>query len=154
MRRKRQRRLMLLILVPVFVLLGFLTNIFFHVFSAGYQTEKLVNTFYTLEQDGDFSDSWELLHPYMKDKWKKGAFIQDRAHVFINHFGAETFQFTVIEGDRIDEWSMSQNLPPVDTAYQFTVTQTYEGKYGKFSFIQEVYVAEDNGEWRILWDYN
>ena len=49
---------------------------------------------------------------------------------------------------------MNEGVGQIDVAYKFTVMQTYKGKYGKFSFLQEVYVAKDEESWRILWDYN
>jgi len=78
----------------------------------------------------------------------------DRYHVFIGHFGTETFQFTIKESDKIKGWRMEEGLKPFDVTYKFTVMQTYKGKYGKFSFLQEVYVATDKEDWKILWDYN
>jgi len=67
---------------------------------------------------------------------------------------------------------------PFDSVYEVTVTQVFRGKYGKFTLIQDVYVAqalprvvvedEDGAEaedrenagndndtgWMIMWDYN
>ena len=49
---------------------------------------------------------------------------------------------------------MAKELQPFDEAYKFKVIPTYKGKYGKFSFLQKVYVIKDEDEWKILWDYN
>ncbi|KIL43039.1 hypothetical protein [Jeotgalibacillus campisalis] len=152
-RRHHQNRILLLAVGAFFILLLFFT-LLFRIFSDDYQAIHAVEDFYEHEQKGDFTDSWELLHSFMKDRWTKGSFIQDRAHVFINHFGADTFQFTIEEVEEIEEWRMAKDLPPVVKAHKFIVIQTYKGKYGKFNFMQEVYVAEEHGEWRILWDYN
>ncbi|MGD7043275.1 hypothetical protein [Jeotgalibacillus proteolyticus] len=152
-RRQAKHKFLLLMIGAVLLFILFFSFVF-RFFSDEYQSKAVVEEFYEHEQKGDFTDSWELLHSFMKDRWNKGTFIQDRAHVFINHFGADTFQFTIEEADEIEDWKMAKDLPPVVKAHKFIVFQTYKGKYGKFSFIQEVYVAEEHGEWRILWDYN
>lgn len=154
--RKRQRnKFLLFVIISICSLLVLISSINY-LFSPSYKSKKVVEAFYTHEQSGDFSDSWELLHPFMKDRWTKTQFMTDRLHVFVGHFGTETFQFSIEEGDKIKGWKMDEELQPFDVAYKFTVIQTYKGKYGKFSFLQEVYVAKDEGEseWRILWDYN
>jgi hypothetical protein len=119
------------------------------------KAKGVVEEFYFHEADGDFSDSWELLHPFMKEKFSKTAYVQDRTHVFIGHFGAETFTYNVGEGKKLEGWSMEKGRSPFGTAYKYHVAQHYKGKYGKFSFQQDVYVTQDEeGKWHILWDYN
>jgi hypothetical protein len=49
--------------------------------------------FYEYEQLEDYSRSWELFHSSMKERFPKGDYIQDCVHVFIGHFGADTFEF-------------------------------------------------------------
>ena len=154
MMRKRQRNNLLLFVIIAICALLVLIGSVNHLFSPSYKSKKVVEAFYTHEQGGDFADSWELLHPLMKERWSKTQFMTDRLHVFIGHFGTETFQFTIDEGNEIKDWKMAEDVEPVEVAYKFTVIQTYKGKYGKFSFLQEVYVAKDEEEWRILWDYN
>ena len=106
------------------------------------------------EQEGNFAESWELLHPLMKEKWSKTSFMTDRFHVFVGHFGTDTFDFSIGEAQLLENWKMNEEAPPLAEVYKITVIQTYKGKYGKFSFLQEVYVALDEEEWKILWDYN
>lgn len=65
------------------------------ILSPSKKAESLVNDFYSFEQDGKYSDSWDLFHPFMKEKFPKLAFIQDRAHVFNGHFGSETFSHSI-----------------------------------------------------------
>ncbi|MYL20924.1 hypothetical protein GLW04_13555 [Halobacillus litoralis] len=120
----------------------------------GYQAEKAVETFYSCEQKGQYADSWVLLHSRMKEKFGKGHYIQDRAHVFMNHFGVETFTFTTGKVAQIDSWSMEKGTDPFKNVYVVPVVQTFKGKYGLFRLHQEVYVTEEKGEWKILWDYN
>jgi predicted small secreted protein len=124
------------------------------IFSAKEQANSVVEEFYTHEQEGDFTKSWELFHPFMKEKWDKPAYINDRAHVFMGHFGAETFDFTIEYVDQFKEWKMSKDHKPIKGAYKFHVLQTYKGKYGKFNFEQDVFVVENKNKWQILWDYN
>ena len=123
-------------------------------YSADRHAKSVVTDFYAYEADGNFADSWALLHPFMKERFSKTAYIQDRAHVFIGHFGAETFTYTIGEAEEIEGWKMEKDRPPFGTAYKYQVTQNYQGKYGKFSFQQEVYVVETKENWQILWDYN
>lgn len=154
MRRKKKNFklsfVVILSICSILVLLGFIH----YLFSPSYQTKKVVESFYTYEQDGHFADSWELLHPYMKGRWSKSQFMTDRYHVFVGHFGTDTFQFTVGKGSEIKDWKMAEDVEPFEVVYKFKVVQTYKGKYGKFSFLQEVYVNQDEEEWKILWDYN
>ena len=154
MRRKRQRNNTLTFCYHIHLCFTCVDKLFNYLFSPSYKAKKVVEAFYTHEQSGDFADSWELLHPLMKERWSKTQFMTDRLHVFVGHFGTETFQFTIEEGNEIKDWKMTEEAEPFDIAYKFNVIQTYKGKYGKFSFLQEVYVAKDEEEWRILWDYN
>lgn len=153
MGRRQGNKLLLFVILSICSLVMLVSSITY-LFSAGYQSKKVVEAFYTYEQSGDFDDSWELLHPFMKKRWSKAQFMSDRFHVFIGHFGTETFQFKIEKDNKINNWKMAKELQPFEEAYKFTVTQTYKGKYGKFSFLQEVYVAKDEDEWKILWDYN
>jgi len=154
MMRKRQiNKRLLLVIISICILLVLIGSIN-HLFSPSYQSKKVVEAFYTYEQGGNYANSWALLHPMMKDRWSKTQFMTDRLHVFNGHFGAETFQFTIKENNKINGWKMAEEAQQFDVAYKYTVIQTYRGKYGKFSFLQEVYVAKDESKWRVLWDYN
>jgi hypothetical protein len=118
------------------------------------QAENVVNRFYSYEQKGEFSSSWSLFHSAMKDKFGKGHYIQDRAHVFMNHLGVDTFSFKLNEAKKIKDWKMSKEGPPFKTGYQFTVIQTFKGKYGNFDIVQKVFAVKEKGEWKVMWDYN
>ncbi|SEH40313.1 hypothetical protein SAMN05192559_101157 [Halobacillus karajensis] len=119
-----------------------------------HRAENVVERFYLHEQQGEFSDSWELLHSQMKEKFTKGHYIQDRAHVFMNHFGVDTFEFSIGNVSKLDQWTMEKGAKSLEGVYHTKVVQTYKGKYGHFQLHQDVYVTEEKGEWRILWDYN
>ncbi|MFC7062438.1 hypothetical protein [Halobacillus seohaensis] len=150
----QRKKLLIFVIITVFSLSVWLISYISYLLSPGHQSYNVVEEFYTHEQAGDFADSWELLHPLMKERWSKGVYLQDRPHVFINHFGANTFTFTIEKDGKVNDWRMEKESSAFDVTYKFNVTQSYNGKYGKFGFFQEVYVAKDKGEWRILWDYN
>lgn len=151
----RRRRKLPLVPIGIALVLFFIIFLFSSfLFSSSQQAERVVDQFYGYEQDGNYSDSWELLHPEMKKKFKKGPYIQDRAHVFNGHFGADTFSYTIEEEDKEENWRMSADSTAHEVAYKFVVTQKYNGKYGSFSFLQDVYVVEHKGDWLIVWDYN
>ncbi|MFB5662684.1 hypothetical protein [Alteribacillus sp. HJP-4] len=143
----------LLVIVAVFGVFVWLVCQVGYWFSPGYRSHQVVEEFYTHEQDSHYSESWELLHPLMKERWGKGTWMQDRAHVFNNHFGAETFDFTIEKVDKVKGWRMEQESRRFEVAYQFHVEQTYSGKYGTFAFLQEVYVVKGKKDWKVLWDY-
>ena len=94
-----------------------------------------------------------MFHPLMQKRFTKGHYIQDRAHVFLNHFGVETFDFTLGDAEKITNWKMTKDDEPLKLVYKVPVTIIYKGKYGNFSIKQDVFVAEEEGEWKILWDY-
>jgi hypothetical protein len=144
------KQFILLALIMVMVVTG-VTSFKFYSSS---QARSIVEKFYSYEQAGNFSDSWELFHPFMKKKFPKASCIQDRAHVFIGHFGAETFKYEVGNATKVENWRAAKDQPLFKRAYQFDVTQFYQGKYGKFSFKQEVYVVKHKEEWTIIWNYN
>ncbi|WP_235846915.1 hypothetical protein [Neobacillus soli] len=122
-------------------------------FSPGNEAKEVVDEFYGYEAGGDFSKSWGLFHSSMKEKFNKGNYIQDRAHVFMNHFGVESFTYTIDKPENLETWKMSKTGPALKDVYKVLVTQTFKGKYGNFDLKQEVFVAEEKGEWRIIWDY-
>ena len=122
--------------------------------SPAQQAKNAVQQFYSFEQQGEFASSWMLFHPSMKEIFKKGPYIQDRAHVFMNHFGVETFTYTLSKPEKIKNWRMSSETEALHFVYKITVIQTYQSKYGKFHIHQDVYATKENNQWYILWDYN
>ncbi|QKY70023.1 hypothetical protein [Lentibacillus sp. CBA3610] len=117
------------------------------------QAVEAVETFYTYEQNADFSDSWEMFHPYMKEKFDKLHYLTDRPHVFMNHFDVTTFDFSLGETVEIKEWKPSKDAEAIDVVYKVMVEMHYKGKYGNFTLIQPVFATELEGEWKVLWDY-
>ena len=47
--------------------------------------------------------------------------MRDRIHVFIGHFGTETFDFSIAQNNKIKGWSMAEEAQPFDFAYKFNV---------------------------------
>ncbi|MEH7013344.1 hypothetical protein V7087_21460 [Neobacillus niacini] len=145
-------------LVMGFVLLVCIVTVFMLVrgfwFSPDKEVVAVVEEFYQYEQEGEFASSWKLFHSTMKEKFSKGHYIQDRAHVFMNHFGVETFDFTMNEPEKIDQWKMAKTGPAMKNVYKILVTQTYKGKYGNFDLEQEIFAVKEKDEWKIVWDYN
>lgn len=115
---------------------------------------EAVDMFYAYEQDGAFSDSWAMFHPLMQEKFDKGHYLQDRAHVFMNHFGVTTFTYSLDEAVEVKNWKIEEGAEPIDLVYKVTVTQEYKGKYGRFRIVQDVYATMVEEEWKVLWDYN
>ncbi|WP_174614528.1 hypothetical protein [Virgibacillus ihumii] len=141
-------------LVLAVILLGIGVTIYF---IADKSPEEIavetVDMFYAFEQTGDFSDSWEMFHPLMKEKFAKGHYLQDRAHVFMNHFGVTTFSYSIGEATKIENWKMEDEAAPIDVVYKVTVSQVFKGKYGNFTLVQDVYAVQADGEWKVMWDY-
>lgn len=152
MRRKSDRLTGLIVGILVIAVVSLLLKWAF--FSSGGKAEDVVDEFYQYEAKGDFSKSWALFHSSMKEKFSKGNYIQDRAHVFMNHFGVETFTYTLGKPEKLGKWKMSKTGPDMLDVYKVPVTQTYKGKYGNFDLQQEVFVVKEKDEWRIIWDYN
>ncbi|KKB44104.1 hypothetical protein [Bacillus thermotolerans] len=122
--------------------------------SPGEEAWATVNEFYQYEQEGNFSESWELFHPFMKEKFDKGHYLQDRAHVFMNHFGVETFEYSLDDPVELEIWKPAEDGPEFKIVYRVTVVQQYKGKYGNFSIEQDVFVVEEKDEWLVMWNYN
>jgi hypothetical protein len=141
----------LVLLVSIVIVLMLIRSVWS---SPDKQAVAVVKEFYQYEQEGEFSSSWNLFHSTMKERFSKGFYIQDRSHVFMNHFGVETFDFTMSEPEKIEQWKMSKTGPTMKDVYKILVTQTYKGKYGNFDMQQEVFAVQEKNEWKIIWDYN
>lgn len=153
MNRNRQRRIFIVLFFVLIVLLlsGFVY--FFILQTPSNQAEKAVEKFYEYEQEGAFSESWEMFHPYMKERFDKGDYLQDRPHVFFHHFGVNTFTFTLEKAELVRNWQIEEEVEPIDEVYKVTVVQYYQGLYGNFEIVQDVYATSLDGKWTILWDY-
>ncbi|MCA1032047.1 hypothetical protein LCL95_13510 [Bacillus timonensis] len=117
------------------------------------EAKRLVHTFYTFEQKADFGSSWELFHPLMKERFAKRDYIQQRNHVFMSHFGVDSFDYTVGEAKSVKSWKMAKDAPMLNGVYQVPITQTFKSTYGTFTLHQSIFVTKEDGKWRILWSY-
>ncbi|WP_025948747.1 hypothetical protein [Geobacillus thermocatenulatus] len=117
------------------------------------EAKEIVDTFYRYEQAGDFGSSWELFHPLMKKKFPKDVYIQRRAHVFMQDFGVETFDYRIDEVENLSSWSMSDKEKPLHDVYRVRVIQTFHSVFGVFEIHQDVFVATEKGEKSILFPY-
>lgn len=151
---RRNRGGFLPLLFILLLLVGSYFLIRYGLFSPSRQAVHVVEEFYEYEQTGDYSNSWELLHSTMKEKFPKSSYMQDRVHVFMGHFGADTFDFKIQDKRKISNWKMTKESKALNPVYEVKVTQSYRGKYGTFEFVQYVYIAEEKGDWVILWDFN
>jgi hypothetical protein len=142
----------MVLLIGLGIALLFIGNLYLS--SPKHQARKVASSFYTYEQRGDYASSWSLFHSSMKDKFQQGPYIQDRDHVFMEHFGVETFSFKLSKATKVENWKFTNGAPSLDLVYKMTVTQTFESKYGNFAIYQNVFAVQENGLWKIIWDYN
>ncbi len=143
------------LLIPLIILATLATGIsyFIVLVSPENQAEGAAEEFYAYEQSGAFAESWEMLHPLMKEKFPKGTYIQDRSDVIMNYFGVLHFTYSFEDVEEIKNWLPAVDKEPIPTVYRITVSQHFNGKYGNSTLIQDVYMTEVEGEWKLLWDY-
>ncbi|MDQ0722175.1 hypothetical protein ABGV43_27550 [Paenibacillus amylolyticus] len=117
------------------------------------EAAAVAEEFYKYEQTGDFGSSWELFHPLMKERFPKSAYVQNRAHIFMQHFGVETFELEMEKPEREFDVTVIDGVKPFSEAYRIRVTQKYSGTFGQFDIVQTCYLVEDGDEWTLLWYY-
>jgi hypothetical protein len=158
MRRRRKRGmgggLSGMILAWVFVLGLILVGYLYIPTPSQWQAERVVSKFYHLEQQGDFGGSWELFHSQMKKKFDKQTYIQKRAHVLMQDFGTQTFDFEIGRVHTEKDWKMASDAAQLTDVYWFPVYMTFHSTFGYFTLEQNVYVTKEKDEWRILWSYS
>lgn len=116
--------------------------------------EKVVKQFYKYEQEQEFWNSYELFHPQMKERFSRSRYIDQRAHIFVDHFDVDTYDLEVGNSKKIKEWQMSEDHEPLTNVYEIPVTKTYRSQFGEFSILQSVYAVKESGEWYVMWNYN
>ncbi|QGH36962.1 hypothetical protein GI584_07860 [Gracilibacillus salitolerans] len=151
--RKNRQIIILLGLIFSLALVALVVFSIMHFFSTEREVEKVAVQFYEYEQNGDFSNSWEMFHSSMKNRFDKSDYIQDRAHVFLEHFGVKTFDFTLSDPVKIENYKLNTNLANTQTVYRIVVTYIYQSKYGYLEIDQPIILTEEDREWRILWEY-
>lgn len=120
---------------------------------AATEAATVVEEFYKYEQTGDFGSSWELFHPLMKERFPKSAYVQNRAHIFMQHFGVQTFELEIEPPEREFDVQIIKGVKPFPEAYKTKVTQTYSGTFGEFDIVQTCYLVQENEQWELLWYY-
>jgi hypothetical protein len=130
--------------------------LFISVFGGGGEQspERVIEEFYEYEQKGDFGNSWELFHSEMKKKFGKSSYIQTKNHVFLGHMGVDTFEVDVGEIETMKKFSFSKDGPTFKDVRSAKVDLLFESQFGEMTISQVCYVAQENGEWKILWSYN
>lgn len=90
----------------------------------------------------------------MKERFSKSKYIDQRSHIFVDHFGVDTYELDVGKSNKIKGWRMSEDHEPLTNVYEVPVTKTYQSQFGEFSIKQKVYAVEGNGEWYMMWNYS
>jgi hypothetical protein len=154
-RRKGKRSLISVQLIIVFMIILSIVLFYYNFLwsTDGYQAKESVVEFYQLEQNGNFGSAWELLHSSMHEKFTKEAYIQKRAQVFMQQLGASTFEFEVSKSKNVGTWGMSATSPALSDVQRVHVTQHMLTVFGELELNQDIFVAEENNGWRLLWSY-
>ncbi|WP_156477327.1 hypothetical protein [Rossellomorea vietnamensis] len=116
--------------------------------------EQVIEDFYDFEKEGDFGSSWELFHSEMKKKFSKSTYIQTKNHVFMEHMDVDSFEVEVEEISDQKEFKFSKDGPTFKNVKKGDVLMTYDSQFGKLTINQTCYAVEEEGEWKIIWDYN
>lgn len=156
-RRNRPVKRMLLMLAAAALSLWLGSKVLQALGGAGHseEAEHIVDEFYKLEQEGDFGSSWELFHSSMKERYPKDKYIQTRAHILMQDFQSQTYEYTLGSSEKINDFQLKENGQEQESAlpnvYAIQVNQHFETLYGPIELVQICYVAEENGEWSLLW---
>ncbi|WP_191560027.1 hypothetical protein [Metabacillus idriensis] len=137
----------LLIISAILLLMGL-----FNLFTPS-SPKKAVQSFYTSEQAGNFGGAWELFHPLMKERFEKNAYVTERSHIYMSHYGVTTFSFEILKEKKVRRWRMAKGAPVFNEARLIKVRQTFKSKFGNFEVMQDVYVVKEKGDWKIVWEY-
>jgi hypothetical protein len=116
--------------------------------------EQVIKEFYKYEQKGDFGNSWELFHSQMKKKFDKSSYIQTKNHVFLGHMGVDTFKVKIGETKKMKNFTFSKEGPKFKDVRSTEVDLLFDSQFGVLTISQVCYVAQEKGEWKILWSYD
>jgi len=149
--RKRNSKIPF-VLVGIFILIGLIFTTLF--LRGNAETPMmLVERFYSFEQQGDFGSSWDLFHEEMKGKFSKNAYVTERSHIYMSHFGVTTYSFEIVAEENVKEWSMSKGGPTFTDVTKVTVELLFHSKFGVFMITQDVFVVEEGGKLKLLWEF-
>jgi hypothetical protein len=153
MRRRNSSKLPILIVVVAVIL--FVIFIIRVLSGVGEQDPKdIVEAFYHYEQEGDFGSAWEHFHPVMQERFSKNAYVTERSHIYMSHYGVETFSFELRDEEEVQNWKMAKDAEKFSNAYRVEVEQTFKSKFGTFNVIQDIYVVKDEEEWKVVWEFD
>jgi hypothetical protein len=116
--------------------------------------EQVIKEFYEYESNGDFGNSWALFHSQMKKKFGKSSYIKTKNHVFMGHMGVDTFEVDVGKIEKIKKFSFSSDGPIFKNVRSAKVDMYFKSQFGVMTISQLCYVAQEKGEWKILWNYD
>jgi hypothetical protein len=152
MRRRKNPVLLLLIGIVGAVLIILFVSVLGN--GGGESPEQVIEEFYEYEQNGDFGNSWEMFHSEMKKKFGKSSYIQTKNHVFLGHMGVDTFEVKVGEIEKIKKFPFSKDGPTFKDVRSAKVDLLFDSQFGVLTISQVCYVAQEKGEWKILWNYD
>ncbi|MGG3571950.1 hypothetical protein ABES25_18955 [Bacillus gobiensis] len=151
MRRRKVTAAKMIFFFAAVAILCVLAAWFVHSISKSEQ-EQVIDKFYKSEQEGDFGSSWNLFHSSMKDRFSKNAYVTERSHIYMGHFGVQTFDYEIGNMKKIDDWQ-NPGTSQKETVYQTEVKLLFKSKFGTFSILQKVYVVKEKEKWVVLWEY-
>ncbi|WP_053216178.1 hypothetical protein [Guptibacillus hwajinpoensis] len=112
-----------------------------------------VKEFYLYEQSGDFKKSWQLFHTEMKNRFSDEQYSQLRSQLITQDIGSTSFTYKVGKVKTKKNWRSGVNGVIMKKVYVMKVTQNFHNQFGNFSLVQEVFVAKEDGEYKVVWDY-
>lgn len=120
---------------------------------AGQETPAaLVESFLALEQRGDYGSAWEKLHPEIRQRWPKEAYIQQRAKMFMDVLGAQPFVYETGEAQTLADWASPLSGTTYADVVLVPTKLTFTSSFGTMSLLQNYYVVRNDGQLHILWD--
>jgi hypothetical protein len=152
MRRRKNPVPLLLIGIVLAVLIILFVSVLGN--GGGESPEQVIEEFYEYEQNGDFGNSWKMFHSEMKKKFGKSSYIQTKNHVFLGHMGVDTFEVKVGEIEKITKFPFSKDGPTFKDVRSAKVDLLFDSQFGVLTISQICYVAQEKGEWKILWNYD
>ena len=76
----------------------------------------------------------------MKKKFPNQAdYVQNRAHVFLQHMEVTTFTYEVGKASKKKNWQMNDGSQKFKEVYEVPVTLTFESRFGLFKLQQKNY---------------
>lgn len=94
------------------------------------------------------------LHSEMKKIFSKSTYIQTNNHGFMEHMDVDSFEVEIEEISDQQEFKFSKDGPKFKNVKKGDVLMTYDSQFGTMTINQTCYAVEEEGEWKIIWDYN